>query len=141
MVVMVAKSATLRLSGGMPQDGLPSLDVLALKIGREKLHRQSIFPYWITNMKKLLVFSLLLLASSLFASTATAQRGGGPPGGGGFGGGGRGGPGGGGASRFMSMMPVLKALDADGDGELSSCLLYTSPSPRDQRGSRMPSSA
>ena len=25
--------------------------------------------------------------------------------------------------------------------ELSSCLLYTSPSPRDQRGSRMPSSA
>ena len=75
------------------------------------------------NMKKLLVFSLLLLASSMFASTATAQRGGGPgggpPGGGGFGGGGRGGPGGG-ASRFMSMMPVLKALDADGDGALSS---------------------
>ena len=27
------------------------------------------------------------------------------------------------------------------DGELTSCLLYTSPSPRDQRGSRMPSSA
>ena len=26
-------------------------------------------------------------------------------------------------------------------GTLSSCLLYTSPSPRDQRGSRMPSSA
>ena len=25
--------------------------------------------------------------------------------------------------------------------ELSTCLLYTSPSPRDQRGSRMPSSA
>ena len=25
--------------------------------------------------------------------------------------------------------------------ELESCLLYTSPSPRDQRGSRMPSSA
>ena len=25
--------------------------------------------------------------------------------------------------------------------ELNSCLLYTSPSPRDQRGSRMPSSA
>ncbi len=84
-------------------------------------------------MKKLLVFSLLLLASSIFASTATAQRGGGPPGdgppgggrggpGGGRGGfeGGRGGPGGGGASRMMSMMPVLKALDADSDGELSS---------------------
>ena len=26
-------------------------------------------------------------------------------------------------------------------GELDTCLLYTSPSPRDQRGSRMPSSA
>ena len=29
----------------------------------------------------------------------------------------------------------------DGIGFLHSCLLYTSPSPRDQRGSRMPSSA
>ena len=27
------------------------------------------------------------------------------------------------------------------DATISSCLLYTSPSPRDQRGSRMPSSA
>ena len=27
------------------------------------------------------------------------------------------------------------------EGETGSCLLYTSPSPRDQRGSRMPSSA
>ena len=27
------------------------------------------------------------------------------------------------------------------EGKSSSCLLYTSPSPRDQRGSRMPSSA
>ena len=27
------------------------------------------------------------------------------------------------------------------DGDFISCLLYTSPSPRDQRGSRMPSSA
>ena len=26
-------------------------------------------------------------------------------------------------------------------GEFKNCLLYTSPSPRDQRGSRMPSSA
>ena len=26
-------------------------------------------------------------------------------------------------------------------GEVCTCLLYTSPSPRDQRGSRMPSSA
>ena len=38
--------------------------------------------------------------------------------------------------------------DIDGDGldnlleyAVGSCLLYTSPSPRDQRGSRMPSSA
>ena len=29
----------------------------------------------------------------------------------------------------------------DEDGMLIGCLLYTSPSPRDQRGSRMPSSA
>ena len=28
-----------------------------------------------------------------------------------------------------------------GDAQYYSCLLYTSPSPRDQRGSRMPSSA
>ena len=28
-----------------------------------------------------------------------------------------------------------------GSAELDGCLLYTSPSPRDQRGSRMPSSA
>ena len=33
-------------------------------------------------------------------------------------------------------LKVLEALQIDG-----SCLLYTSPSPRDQRGSRMPSSA
>ena len=30
---------------------------------------------------------------------------------------------------------------AEGDALVKSCLLYTSPSPRDQRGSRMPSSA
>ena len=42
----------------------------------------------------------------------------------------------------------LAAGDVDGDvttieglGTPDSCLLYTSPSPRDQRGSRMPSSA
>ena len=35
----------------------------------------------------------------------------------------------------------LTERDHDGDGILSICLLYTSPSPRDQRGSRMPSSA
>ena len=30
---------------------------------------------------------------------------------------------------------------AAGSGHILACLLYTSPSPRDQRGSRMPSSA
>ena len=37
-----------------------------------------------------------------------------------------------------------RALDLDGDGvrhELDTCLLYTSPSPRDVEESRMPSSA
>ena len=37
-------------------------------------------------------------------------------------------------------VPDYLDLDADGDG-IPDCLLYTSPSPRDQRGSRMPSSA
>ena len=43
---------------------------------------------------------------------------------------------------------TLDLIEACGDGEafcrsniLKYCLLYTSPSPRDQRGSRMPSSA
>ena len=39
---------------------------------------------------------------------------------------------------------TLSGLLADGQTfsfDLNSCLLYTSPSPRDQRGSRMPSSA
>ena len=35
---------------------------------------------------------------------------------------------------------MRRAFDAR-TGEAKSCLLYTSPSPRDQRGSRMPSSA
>ena len=35
----------------------------------------------------------------------------------------------------------LGALLCDGIGDAICCLLYTSPSPRDQRGSRMPSSA
>ena len=38
--------------------------------------------------------------------------------------------------------PALEKLAASGDGSrFELCLLYTSPSPRDQRGSRMPSSA
>ena len=41
---------------------------------------------------------------------------------------------------------LVEDLDLDGNLDLAvagrnSCLLYTSPSPRDQRGSRMPSSA
>ena len=36
---------------------------------------------------------------------------------------------------------ALKALEQDYAGKVKCCLLYTSPSPRDQRGSRMPSSA
>ena len=36
---------------------------------------------------------------------------------------------------------IRQALDAAGFELGHTCLLYTSPSPRDQRGSRMPSSA
>ena len=36
---------------------------------------------------------------------------------------------------------VALGLAAIGTGMSQGCLLYTSPSPRDQRGSRMPSSA
>ena len=42
----------------------------------------------------------------------------------------------GGAGEVVGPAIVPAPLDAPG-----SCLLYTSPSPRDQRGSRMPSSA
>ena len=35
----------------------------------------------------------------------------------------------------------LRLRDVDGRAGLEACLLYTSPSPRDQRGARMPSSA
>ena len=61
-------------------------------------------------------------------------------------------------SRFISKFPFVEGVglsgalskgffDKDGDIDFfiitspGSCLLYTSPSPRDQRGSRMPSSA
>ena len=36
---------------------------------------------------------------------------------------------------------VWRLADENGDGTIRACLLYTSPSPRDQRGTRMPSSA
>ena len=42
-----------------------------------------------------------------------------------------------GSHRFEFINDILNGSD---DG-VSNCLLYTSPSPRDQRGSRMPSSA
>ena len=53
------------------------------------------------------------------------------------------------SDEILDELPSLKAqadfIIADGPGsqtEVSrACLLYTSPSPRDQRGSRMPSSA
>ena len=42
----------------------------------------------------------------------------------------------------LEEIPELSAEDQEEDREwIEDCLLYTSPSPRDQRGSRMPSSA
>ena len=48
-----------------------------------------------------------------------------------------------GAESFHSMTTDLwrRVLAVNLDGVFWTCLLYTSPSPRDQRGSRMPSSA
>ena len=41
-----------------------------------------------------------------------------------------------------NIQPIsFNPLTAPGNAEVQVCLLYTSPSPRDQRGSRMPSSA
>ena len=42
---------------------------------------------------------------------------------------------------FQEPMTALNPVHTIGDQITESCLLYTSPSPRDQRGSRMPSSA
>ena len=44
-------------------------------------------------------------------------------------------------SLFRHVLPNLSEDDAETLGYFMACLLYTSPSPRDQRGSRMPSSA
>ena len=49
-------------------------------------------------------------------------------------------------SKQLEMCAIWKEKDIDISNEIDSqdnetCLLYTSPSPRDQRGSRMPSSA
>ena len=45
------------------------------------------------------------------------------------------------ATILVSVPPVYEAWSAGGIGILISCLLYTSPSPRDSGKSRMPSSA
>ena len=42
---------------------------------------------------------------------------------------------------FGDKMAALKAEAERLKGQVTACLLYTSPSPRDQRGSRMPSCA
>ena len=50
-------------------------------------------------------------------------------------------PGRGGVGDVMKSVVQIVALRQGFMGGMTSCLLYTSPSPRDQRGSRMPSSA
>ena len=45
---------------------------------------------------------------------------------------------GGGGARGLAHLGVMESI---GEAGVQTCLLYTSPSPRDQRGSRMPSSA
>ena len=45
------------------------------------------------------------------------------------------------AVRFDNKKTLFLSDSATAMGEYYFCLLYTSPSPRDQRGSRMPSSA
>ena len=47
----------------------------------------------------------------------------------------------GGSGHFVDGCDATTGWPGDGTGLDAVCLLYTSPSPRDQRGSRMPSSA
>ena len=44
-------------------------------------------------------------------------------------------------SDWLTTGPKVEEFEAAFAAATGSCLLYTSPSPRDQRGSRMPSSA
>ena len=46
-----------------------------------------------------------------------------------------------GTYRLRVAAPAIAAAAVPGQFVMIRCLLYTSPSPRDQRGSRMPSSA
>ena len=48
---------------------------------------------------------------------------------------------GGGGAAFTPGVVEADDLDGEAGAQAKACLLYTSPSPRDQRGSRMPSSA
>ena len=41
----------------------------------------------------------------------------------------------------LAVAAIFGLVMTEGTDSLVTCLLYTSPSPRDQRGSRMPSSA
>ena len=44
--------------------------------------------------------------------------------------------------RYLEYLDILKEISINAVGDfVEVCLLYTSPSPRDQRGSRMPSTA
>ena len=45
------------------------------------------------------------------------------------------------ATKADSAAPTFTGTSVFANLDISGCLLYTSPSPRDQRGSRMPSSA
>ena len=45
------------------------------------------------------------------------------------------------ADSYLDAAKVVEAAMSVGADAIHPCLLYTSPSPRDQRGSRMPSSA
>ena len=44
-------------------------------------------------------------------------------------------------TELLTLLETLRSEHRAIDMEIKACLLYTSPSPRDQRGSRMPSSA
>ena len=44
-------------------------------------------------------------------------------------------------ANYQSLAAIGPVLAGINEGRAKTCLLYTSPSPRDQRGSRMPSSA